>query len=158
MSCGRSFFLERKRSMSQRKIEIKVRLNRKEAEALNQRVRKSRLSREAYLRHLIDGTVPREAPPPDYYAMMRELYRIGNSLNQVAQKAHTLNVVDVQRYDAGVRQLEAAIKKITEAVILPQPMEQTGAPHSRGTLRGGDPLRNDESFNACSESGKRSVV
>ena len=33
--------------------------------------------------------------------MMRELYRIGNSLNQVAQKAHTLNVVDVQRYDAG---------------------------------------------------------
>ena len=39
--------------MSQRKIEIKVRLNRKEAEALNQRVRKSRLSREAYLRHLI---------------------------------------------------------------------------------------------------------
>lgn len=44
--------------MSQRKIEIKVRLNRKEAEALNQRVRKSRLSREAYLRHLIDGAVP----------------------------------------------------------------------------------------------------
>lgn len=144
--------------MSQRKIEIKVRLNQKEAEALNQRVRKSRLSREAYLRHLIDGTVPREAPPPDYYAMMRELYRIGNSLNQVAQKAHTLNVVDVQRYDAGVRQLEAAIKKITEAVILPQPMEQAGAPHSRGTLWGGDPLRNDESFNACSESGRRSVV
>ena len=130
--------------MSQRKVEIKVRLNRKEAEALNQRARKSRLSREA--------------PSPDYYAMMRELYRIGNSLNQVAQKAHTLNVVDVQRYDAGVRQLEAAIKKITEAVILPQPMEQTGAPHSRGTLRGEDPLRNDESFNACSESGRRSVV
>ena len=144
--------------MSQRKIEIKVRLNRKEAEALNQRVRKSRLSREAYLRHLIDGAVPREAPPPDYYAMVRELYRIGNSLNQVAQKAHMLNVVDVQRYDAGVRQLEAAIKKITEAVILPQPMEQTGTPHSRGTLRGEDPPRNDESFNACSESGRRSVV
>ena len=81
---------------------------------------------------------PRSAAP-DYYAMMRELYRIGNSLNQVAQKAHMLNVVDVQRYDAGVRQLEAAIKKITEAVILPQPMEQTGTPHSRGTLRGEDP-------------------
>ena len=110
--------------MSKRNVEIKVRLNRKEAEALNKRVKKSRLSREAYLRHLIDGTVPREAPPPDYYAMMRELYRIGNSLNQVAQKAHTLNVIDVQRYDTGVRQLEAAIKRITEAVILPQPMEQ----------------------------------
>lgn len=36
-------------SMSKRNIEIKVRLNRKEAEALNKRVKKSRLSREAYM-------------------------------------------------------------------------------------------------------------
>lgn len=109
--------------MSNRNIEIKVRLNRKEAESLNKRVKKSRLSREAYLRHLINGSVPRDAPPPDYFSMMRELYRIGNSLNQIAQKAHTLHVVDVQRYDTGVRQFEAAVKKITEAVVLPQPME-----------------------------------
>lgn len=109
--------------MNNRTIEIKVRLNRKEAESLNKRVKKSRLSREGYLRHLINGSVPREAPPPDYYSMMRELYRIGNSLNQVAQKAHTLNVIDVQRYDAGVHQFEMAVKKITEAVVMPQPME-----------------------------------
>ena len=43
--------------MSKRNIEIKVRLNRKEAEALNKRVKKSRLSREAYLRHLISGVL-----------------------------------------------------------------------------------------------------
>ena len=103
-----------------------------------------------------DTFSPLYIPAPS--SSILELYRIGNSLNQVAQKAHMLNVVDVQRYDAGVRQLEAAIKKITEAVILPQPMEQTGTPHSRGTLRGEDPPRNDESFNACSESGRRSVV
>ena len=109
--------------MSARTIEIKVRLNRKEAESLNKRVKKSRLSREAYLRHLISGVVPREAPPPDYFSMVRELHGIGNNLNQIAQKAHTLNVVDVQRYDAAVRQFEAAVRKITEAVILPQPME-----------------------------------
>lgn len=34
--------------MGKRNIEIKVRLNRKEAELLNKRVKKSRLSREAY--------------------------------------------------------------------------------------------------------------
>lgn len=33
--------------MNKRNIEIKVRLNRKEAELLNKRVKKSRLSREA---------------------------------------------------------------------------------------------------------------
>ena len=109
--------------MSKRNIEIKVRLNRKEAEALNKRVKKSRLSREAYIRHLIEGSIPREAPPPDYYTMMRELYRIGNNLNQIAQKSHVLNVMDVQRYDAAIHELEAAIKTITEAVVLPQPMD-----------------------------------
>lgn len=108
--------------MDKRTVEIKVRLNRKEAESLNKRVKKSRLSRECYLRHLIGGSVPREAPPPDYFSMMRELYHIGNSLNQVAQKAHVLNVIDVQRYDAAVREFEIAVRKITEAVVLPQPM------------------------------------
>lgn len=110
--------------MEKRTVEIKVRLNRKEAEALNKRVKKSRLSRECYLRHLIGGSVPRDAPPPDYYTMMRELYHIGNSLNQVAQKAHTLNVIDVQRYEAGVRAFETAVRKITDAVVAPQPMER----------------------------------
>ncbi|ANU54989.2 plasmid mobilization relaxosome protein MobC [Acutalibacter muris] len=110
-------------NLNSRNIEIKVRLNRKEAESLNKRVRKSRLSREAYLRHLINGSVPRDAPPPDYFSMMRELYRVGNNLNQIAQKAHTLNVLDVQRYDASVREFESAVKKITEAVVLPRPME-----------------------------------
>ena len=55
--------------MTKRNIEIKVRLSRKEAENLNKQVKKCRLSREAYLRHLITGEVPREAPPPEYFAM-----------------------------------------------------------------------------------------
>ena len=55
--------------------------------------------------------------------MMRELYHIGNSLNQVAQKAHVLNVIDVQRYDTAVRTFETAVKEITAAVVSPQPMD-----------------------------------
>ena len=66
--------------------------------------------------------VPQDAPPPDYYAMMQQLYRIGNSLNQIAQKAHTLNVIDVQRYDAAYRQFETAVKEITAAVVQPKPI------------------------------------
>ena len=109
--------------MRKRNIRVQLWLNKKEVEALDKRVKKSRLSREAYLRHLINGVVPRDAPPPDYFSMMRELHGIGNNLNQIAQKAHTLNVIDVQRYDTAVRQFEAAVKKITEAVILPRPMK-----------------------------------
>ena len=107
-----------------RNIEIKVRLNRKEADNLFKRVKRSRLSREAYLRHLINDKIPQDAPPPDYYSMMQQLYRIGTNLNQIAQKAHTLTVIDVQRYDAAVHKFEEAVKQITEAVICPRPMDR----------------------------------
>lgn len=109
--------------MRKRNVPILFRLDKKEAEALDKKVRKSGLNRETYIRHLISGTVPREAPPQDYYDMMRELYRIGNSLNQVAQKAHTLNVIDVQRYDSAVRLFEDTVKKMTDAVVAPEPLE-----------------------------------
>lgn len=99
------------------------RLNRKEAESFDKKVKESGLNREAYLRQLIQGVVPKDAPPPDYYAMMRELHRIGNNLNQIAQKAHVLNVIDVQRYDKDMRNFEEVIKRITQAVILPEKIE-----------------------------------
>ena len=53
--------------------------------------------------------------------MAQQLYRIGNNLNQIAQKAHTLNVIDVQRYDAAVSQFETAVKEISEAVNMSTP-------------------------------------
>ena len=109
--------------MRKRNVAILFRLNRKEAEALDKKVKKRGLSREAYLRHLISGVVPRNAPPPDYYSMMRELHKIGNNLNQITQKAHTLNVIDVQRYDRDMRKFEETVRLITEAVILPERME-----------------------------------
>lgn len=108
--------------MNHRNIEIKVRLNRKEAEALNKKVKKSRISREAYLRHLINGVVPQDAPPPEYFDFMRELHRVGNNLNQIAQKVHVLNVIDAPRYDAAVREFEKVVRDITQAVILPRQM------------------------------------
>jgi hypothetical protein len=42
-------------TMQNRTIEIKLRLNRKEVDSLNRRVKKSGLAREAYLRQLING-------------------------------------------------------------------------------------------------------
>ena len=109
--------------MNNRNIEIKVRLNRKEAEALNKRVKKSGLSREAYLRHLVNGLVPQDAPPPAYYDFMRELHRIGGNLNQIAQKAHVLGVMDERRYDEEMRKFNQLVRDITKAVILPRTME-----------------------------------
>jgi len=101
-----------------------TRLNKKEAEALNKCVKRSGLSREAYLRHLINGLVPTDAPPPDYFAMMKELRHIGVNLNQIAQKAHGLNMLDVKRYDDNAALLKKAVVEITNAVMLPRKMER----------------------------------
>jgi len=109
--------------MQKRNIEIKLRLDRKEAEALNKRVKKSGLSREGYLRHIINGLVPTDLPPPDYYSMIKELHGIGRNLNQIAQKAHTLNVLDVKRYDENIAAHNRAVIEITNAVMLPRKIE-----------------------------------
>jgi len=108
--------------MRKRNIRIRVWLNEEESEKLNRHVKKSGLSRENYLRHLINGLIPTDLPPPDYHEMMRQLYAIGNNLNQIAHKAHALNKLDVQRYDQNVAHLEEAIRDIHEAVMLPRQM------------------------------------
>ena len=110
--------------MRKRNVPILFRLNRKEAEALDKRVKRSGLNREAYLRQVITGVVPRDAPPPDYYSMMRELHQIGNSLNQISQKAHTLHVIDAQKYDDAVKKFNATVNQIMEAVVLPEQMQR----------------------------------
>ena len=110
--------------MKNRNYEIKVRLTQAEMVHLTRLVSASGLSREAYLRKLISGVVPREAPPPDFFAMVRELHYIGNNLNQVATKAHALNAIDAKHYDDGVLLFEEAVHKILSAVLDPVPMER----------------------------------
>ena len=57
---------------------------------------------------------------------MRELHRIGGNLNQIAQKAHVLGVIDERRYDEEMRKFDQLVRDITKAVILPRAMEYFG--------------------------------
>lgn len=107
--------------MRKRNNRVQVRLDKDEYQYFIKRVKKSGVSQEVYLRHLINGLVPNDAPPPDYYSMMRELHKIGGNLNQIALKAHSLGVVDVARHDNACRELERAVRQITAAVVEPRP-------------------------------------
>ena len=103
-----------------RNIHIQLWLNGSEVDHLNHSVEKSGLSREAYLRHLINGLIPQDKPPPDYYGMMRELHRIGNNMNQLAVKAHSFGYINASWYRENFKQLCSAIETITNAVLLPR--------------------------------------
>jgi len=105
--------------MNKRTNEIKVRLTSDELATLTERAKECGYSREAFIRSLLRGHIPQAKPPPDYHAMMRELHAIGNNLNQIAQKAHILNVVDAGRYDAALQLFAEVVAKIEEAVIMP---------------------------------------
>ena len=136
--------------MRKRNVHVQFWLDKKEAEAFNKKVKRSGLSREAYLRHLVNGLVPQDARP-------HQLHRIGGNLNQIAQKAHVLGVIDERRYDEEMRKFDQLVRDITKAVILPRAMDTKGSP--RSLLRGEkEHPRSGEPFDACGKSGKRSAV
>lgn len=80
--------------MRKRNVQILFRLTEEEAEHLNELVRKSGRSKEAFLREMVRGYQLCEKPDPEFYKMMRELSAIGNRINQLAVKANALGFVD----------------------------------------------------------------
>jgi hypothetical protein len=101
---------------TKRTIRVRFWLTEAEAGKLNSAVRRSGLSRESYIRALINNLIPIDKPPPDYHAMMRELHSIGNNLNQIAQRAHATGDINATRYERNAAELRRTTTKITEAV------------------------------------------
>ena len=108
--------------MRKRGVHIQLWLSETEAARLQRLVKRSGLSREAYLRHLINGVVPQEIPPPDYYVFMERLYQVGNLLEQISRQAQVQGAVDTAPYEEAVGQFDQLVEDITTAVILPRRM------------------------------------
>jgi len=106
--------------MRKRAHRIWAHLSDDELEVFRCSVKKSGLSQEAYLRALIKGRVPRQPPPADYYAMMKELRAIGNRINQIAARANAIGFIDAEVYERYVHELHDAILQIQAAVVLPE--------------------------------------
>ena len=106
--------------MRKRPISFLVRLNESEHARLMTEVKKTGLSREAYIRALINGYIPKPLPPLDYYAMMRELNAIGNNLNQLTVKAHTTGHLERAAFQVEADRLRHAVQQIQQAVTEPE--------------------------------------
>jgi NADH:ubiquinone oxidoreductase subunit D len=83
-------------------------------------VKKSGLSQEAFIHSLINGYVPKELPPLDYFSMMRELHAIGSNLNQIAAKANDIGHIDKTVFQYEANRLRKAVQNIIEAVTVPE--------------------------------------
>ena len=109
--------------MRARNEQINIRLSPRELKRLDSHASRSRLTRSAYLRHLINGVQPKEAPPTDYYHMMREIHALGSNLNQLAHWANCTGEMEVFRIEAAIKELRQAIKDITNAIVMPEKLK-----------------------------------
>ena len=108
--------------MQTRNKSFLLRLTEQEYATLKRKSELAGLKMNPFLVSLINGREIHPRTPDSCKALARQVAAVGNNLNQIAQKAHVLNVIDAPRYDAAARQLETLIRDITAAVILPRRM------------------------------------
>ena len=98
-----------------RTLEMKVRFTKTELDALTKKARKSGLSREGYCRRVLNGTEVKEAPPADVPVLIREVRRVGNTLNQIMKRANALGLMDVPQLRKALDENRVVEKLIVEA-------------------------------------------
>ena len=80
--------------MLKRNNEIKVRLTQGELDLLNEKVKKTSMSREQFVRKAISGVIIKEMPPIEYYDLISELRKVGATVNQLLKKSISKDYID----------------------------------------------------------------
>ena len=101
-----------------------IRLNDQELDHLNTLVAIAKLSRESYIRMLINGVIPRAAPIKELLETIRLLHNIANNINQIAKQANTNGSIDVEMYKSNYIQLQKHIDEIMWMIREPTKMEE----------------------------------
>ena len=106
--------------MKTRTHRVSVWLDDAEFEKFTRTVKLSGISKAASLRHLINGYVPKEKPPPDYYLMMEELRKVGTKINNLAKIAQINGTLAKTELDEMLLLYSDAIRIITTEIIEPE--------------------------------------
>lgn len=104
--------------MRKRNIRLQFWVNEKELAKLDKRVRECGLTRQTCFRQRIVGLMPRTTPPPDYYAMMQEIYKMRTVLQAILEGAAVDGTTEIQVNQMS-NKLDALVLAITKAVIEP---------------------------------------
>ena len=83
--------------MRQRNRNVSFRLSEREFAELNKKVQSAGMTKEHYLRKIINGSRVYEAPPVDFPKLIKEVNRVGSNIDQILRIANTKNLIDVPR-------------------------------------------------------------
>ena len=101
--------------MRNRNHRVEIYLTKNELETLTKKVRRSGLSREGFCRRVLNGTEVKEAPPADVPVLIREVRRVGNTLNQIMKRANALGLMDVPQLRKALDENRVVEKLIVDA-------------------------------------------
>lgn len=93
---------------------MEVYLNEKEHQDLCDLCKETNLNKTTLIRYLIQGCVPVQAPPAEYYKLIREIRAVGNSLNQtlvIVKSNGILNVPDLRQEILDLREIEKELHR-----------------------------------------------
>ena len=106
--------------MRTRNIKKQFWLNDEENQKLRKKARVTGLSEADLLRFLINDFLPKEKPPQEFYEAIKQLRAIGNNLNQIARKAHSLNFIDEPLYRKEAEKWNQFMLKVKKEYLLPK--------------------------------------
>ena len=101
--------------MRNRNHRVEIYFTKTELETLTKKVRRSGLSREGFCRRVLNGTEVKEAPPADVPVLIREVRRVGNTLNQIMKRANALGLMDVPQLRKALDENRVVEKLIVDA-------------------------------------------
>ena len=101
--------------MEKRTYDFHIRMNEKEMSALNEMVRRAGMSREKFVRKIIAGSKVYEAPPVDFFNLLREVSRLGSNIEQILKRANVSGYVDTSRLVKSIDELDAIETRMWDA-------------------------------------------
>ena len=105
--------------MRKRNCRVVVYFSKDELDALTKKIRRSRLSREGFIRAAVAGKEVKDGPTADVPALIQEVRRAGSNLNQLLKRANSVGLLDVPQLRKEVADLRAVEKLIVDAYTMP---------------------------------------
>lgn len=101
--------------MRKRNNQINVRLNDSELKKLGRKVTDSGLSREKYIRNVLNGTEMHPSPPVDFYTLIREIRRVGSNIDRLLHCLSGKGFVQEQQLREALFELDELEKAMWQA-------------------------------------------
>ena len=108
--------------MRKRNNRLWVHLSDDEFAVVKQRISKTGLSKEAYIRSVLLGNIPKEKPDERFYSAMKDLALIANNVNQLARKANAFGLIHSRMLQVEAEKWGKFQTEVREAVLLPEKM------------------------------------